>query len=164
MSVRAYVSVGSNVDREANIVAAVAMLREVFGGVLLSRVYETEAVGFDGPSFFNMVVSFETDLSPEAVAARLRAIEDSRGRVRSGSRFSSRTLDLDLVLYGDQVQESETCRLPRDEVARYAFVLGPLAEIAPLERHPLSGRTFGELWQEMLDEGGADLQPVSLEL
>lgn len=144
-----YVSVGSNVDKEANIRTAVASLRRCFGELTLSTVYETEAVGFDGEHFHNLVVGFETGLSPARLAAVLRRIEAAHGRRRGGQRYAPRTLDLDLLMYDDLVLEQDGLRLPRDEITRYAHVLGPLAEVAGDRVHPRLGRPLRELWREM---------------
>lgn len=160
--VRVYVSIGSNVEREHHIRAAVAALRARFGPLVLSRVYETEAVGFNGPRFYNLVVGFDTDASLETVAAALREIEHAGGRRRDTERFGSRTLDLDLLLYGERVEDRPGLRLPRPDIDRYPFVLGPLAEIAAERRHPVSGETYGTLWQRR--EGAESLTPVALDL
>lgn len=150
-----YVSIGSNIDRERNIRGGVAALRERFGGLRLSTVYESEAVGFQGDPFFNLVASFETEVGPDAVVAALRAIEDRFGRVRSGPRFSSRTLDIDLLLYGDAVFD-EPVVIPRKEITRNAFVLLPLAELAPDAVHPTVGKTYAAMW----DAFHKDSQPL----
>ena len=158
---RVYVSIGSNIDREASIRGGVAALRARFGPLLLSSVYESEAVGFDGDNFFNLVAGFDTGEPVEAVAAALRGIEESHGRNRSGPRFSSRTLDLDMLLYGDLVRA--TPQIPRFEILENAFVLWPLAEIAPDTRHPQEGVTFADLWA-CFDKRKQQLWPVPFDI
>ncbi|MFA7387932.1 MAG: 2-amino-4-hydroxy-6-hydroxymethyldihydropteridine diphosphokinase, partial [Thiohalobacteraceae bacterium] len=96
---------------------------------------------------------------PAEVAAQLRAIEDANGRVREGARFSARTLDLDLLLYDDLVLDQGRLQLPRGEITKYAFVLRPLAEIAGERRHPLSGKSFAELWAEF-PQSDAAIRPA----
>lgn len=142
---RVFVSAGSNIAREHNIRSAVAALEAAFGRLTRSSVYESEAVGFEGPNFYNLVIAFDTALAPEEVARVLAGIERNHGRVRTGPRLSNRPLDLDLLLYGDLVRSAGTLRLPRPEIRDCAFVLLPLAEIAPQLRHPEDGRTYAEL-------------------
>jgi 2-amino-4-hydroxy-6-hydroxymethyldihydropteridine diphosphokinase len=160
---RVYVSIGSNIEREPNIRAALQALRENFGGLALSRVYENRPIGFDGENFYNLVAAFDTDQLPEAVTAILHDIEQRLGRVRGPSRFTSRTIDLDLLLYNDLVREQSSLRLPRREIDEYACVLRPLAELAPETRHPLTGETFAALWARF-DQAAQPLTPVMLEL
>lgn len=143
-----YVSVGSNIDRENNIRSAIVSLQNCFPGLVLSSVYETAAEGFDGDPFYNLVVGFETDQSVGVINHTLRSIENDHGRERPGVKFSSRTLDLDLLLYGDQVFNDKD--IPRDEITRYAFVLKPLAEIAPDFPHPQLNKSIGVLWENFV--------------
>ena len=146
---RAYVSIGSNVDKERHIRAALDELRARFGALTVSPVYESEAVGFEGENFYNLVVSFETTETPRAIAAALLAIENAHGRVREPDRkFGPRTLDLDLILYGEAIIDEPGLRLPRAEIAEHAFVLRPLADIAPQEKHPCTGITFTRMWAQ----------------
>lgn len=154
-----YISLGSNIDREALTRAGVASLRQHYGDVLLSSVYESEAVGFVGESFYNMVIALQTDDDVHLVAQTLRQIEDEHGRDRSGPRFSSRTLDLDLLLYDDLVLEQGKLQIPRDEILDRAFVLWPMAEVAPDLQHPLAKKTYAELWQAF-DKTKEKLQPI----
>ena len=140
-----YVSVGSNIDRVRNISAALQGLTERYGELQLSSVYESDAVGFDSEPFYNLVLGYTTDQSPQTVQAELHRIEDSLGRLRTGA-LSARTLDLDLLLYDDLVMSDGKLVLPRGDITRYAFVLGPLAEIAATARHPVSGVTYADMW------------------
>lgn len=141
-----YISIGSNVEREKNIPAALRALEERFGPLRLSSVYETAAVGFIGDPFYNLVAGFHTTESVEAVAAALSDIELRNGRSRAVEKLAPRTIDLDLILYGDLVRRHQKPYLPRGEVTRYAFMLEPLAEIAPDLKHPVTGETFAALW------------------
>lgn len=146
---RVYLGIGSNVDRAANIRAALARLRALFPDLIRSSVFDTEAVGFDGDAFYNLVVGIDTEMPLAELDARLHRIEDELGRQRCGPGTKARTIDLDILLYGDVVNQNSGPRLPRDDIDRYAFVLGALAEIAPQHRHPLSDKTFAQLWQEL---------------
>jgi 2-amino-4-hydroxy-6-hydroxymethyldihydropteridine diphosphokinase len=159
---RVYVSIGSNIGREQNIRSGVADLRACFGELVLSSVYESEAVGFDGDSFYNLVAAFDTALSPQQVADALHAIEERHGRLRNGPRFSSRTLDIDLLLYDNLVLQEGKLDIPRDEITRNAFVLWPLAEIAAQLHHPQLGVSYGALW-EAFDKQSQPLWPVAFE-
>lgn len=158
---RVYVGIGSNINREVNIRSAVAELRRRFGALRVSTVYESKPIGFEGRRFYNLVVGFDTDEEVHEVARTLRAIEVRHGRMRDTPRFSSRTLDLDLLFYDDLVlNEAHGLELPRREITRYAFVLRPLAELAGGRRHPVDGRSFGELWGNF-DKAEQPLRPVT---
>ena len=160
---RAYVSIGSNIEREKNVRAAVAALRRRFGALQLSQVYENRPIGFEGENFYNLVAGFDTDDPPDSVAAALHEIEQRQGRVRGHTRFSPRTLDLDLLLYDDLVRDDEALRLPRDEIREYACVLGPLAELAPHMRHPETGETFAQMWARF-PQSRQPLTPILLDI
>ncbi|QWT19935.1 2-amino-4-hydroxy-6-hydroxymethyldihydropteridine diphosphokinase [Bacillus sp. NP157] len=143
---RAYLSLGSNLDAPRWLAAAVAELRARFGALDVSPVYRSAAVGFDGPDFFNLAVALDSDLDPPALNDWLHALEDRHGRVRGGDRYASRTLDVDIVMYDDLVLSGAGhLELPRGEL-RHAFVLKPMADIAPGLKHPVSGKTMAELW------------------
>lgn len=157
---RIYISIGSNNERHYHIQAAVSALRQYFGAVQLSSVYESEAVGFAGSAFYNLVAAADTDLSVADCIAVFKQIEDNHGRDRSAAKFSGRTLDLDLLTYDDLVCAAPV-QLPRAEITENAFVLWPLAELAPQVIHPLSGKTYAELWQQY--EKQQKLWPVPFE-
>jgi 2-amino-4-hydroxy-6-hydroxymethyldihydropteridine diphosphokinase len=157
---RVWLSIGSNIDRERCIRGAIRALRARFGDLVLSRVYETPAEGFDGEPFYNLVAGLETDLPPEQLHPLLREIEDVHGRERSGPKFSARTLDIDLLTWGDEVTKRGGKVLPRDEILKYAFVLGPLAEVAPDARHPETGQRYADLWEAFPAASRAALHAV----
>jgi 2-amino-4-hydroxy-6-hydroxymethyldihydropteridine diphosphokinase len=141
-----YISVGSNIDKRKYIKASLVALRQCFGQLLVSSVYESESVGFLGDSFYNCVVGFSSDLDVKDVAKQLRQIEIDNGRVRGCKKFSARTLDLDLLLYDDLIITADGLQIPRDEIEKYAFVLEPLAEIAPMLEHPISHISYADMW------------------
>ncbi|MBN4050471.1 2-amino-4-hydroxy-6-hydroxymethyldihydropteridine diphosphokinase [Gammaproteobacteria bacterium AH-315-M22] len=141
-----YLSIGSNIQREKNIRAGLDALFKYFGKLDCSPVYESVAVGFAGANFYNLVVSFDTKQKIAVVAQILRDIEDQQQRVRDGVKFSSRTLDLDLILYDDLVSNEGHLQIPRDEIEKYAFVLQPLADIAPTKCHPVLKRSYADMW------------------
>ena len=143
---RAYLSLGSNLDPEKHLTQALAELDAKFGAVVASRLLRTPAVGFAGPDFLNAAAIVETDLDIVALDAWLHALEDAHGRRRDVQRFSDRPLDIDIVFYDDLVYRGPgNLQVPRPEL-QHAFVLQPLAEIAPDFRDPVSGRTLAELW------------------
>ena len=146
---RAYLSLGSNLEPERHLAAALAALRARYGELLVSPTYRTPAVGFEGPDFLNLAVGLETDEAPEALDAWLHALEDAQGRRRDVPRFSSRTLDVDLVLYDQRVLRGPgNLELPRPDLARHAFVLKPMVDLAPDLVHPVLGRTLAQLWAD----------------
>jgi 2-amino-4-hydroxy-6-hydroxymethyldihydropteridine diphosphokinase len=157
---RIFVGIGSNIERERSVRAGVAELQRYYGEVQLSSVYESAAVGFDGDAFYNLVAAFDSTESVAAVVARLADIEDRHGRVRNGERFAARTLDLDLLLYGDAIIKDSN--IPRDEIPRYAFVLWPLAEMAPAQCHPETGQSYAQMW-EKFDKRNQHLEPISFD-
>jgi 2-amino-4-hydroxy-6-hydroxymethyldihydropteridine diphosphokinase len=159
---RAYLSLGSNLEPEKHLRAALAELRARFGEIVVSPVYRCKAVGFDGPDFLNLAVAIDTDLDPVALNEWLHALEDRHGRRRDVPRFSSRTLDIDIVLYGDRVMQGEGhLQLPRPEL-KHAFVLKPLADIAPDMLHPVLGKTLAQLWAEHPAAAGESIEGAEL--
>ena len=156
--IRIYISLGSNIERKHHIRAGLDALQAEFGELTVSRVFESEAVGFNGRPFYNLVVGAETDLPLAILCQRLRAMEFAHGREPDAKKFAPRTLDLDLLLYGELVCEVPVA-LPRSEILTNAFVLWPLAELAPSLRHPTDGRTMNELWQAY-DKASQQLGPI----
>jgi 2-amino-4-hydroxy-6-hydroxymethyldihydropteridine diphosphokinase len=143
----AYLSLGSNQDPEAHLARAAGELRGRFGDLRLSPLYRTPAVGFEGADFLNAAAIVETELDPLALDAWLHALEDAHGRRRDLPRFSDRPLDIDLVFYDQLVLKGPGhLELPRPEL-RHAFVLKPLADLAPDFRVPGDGRRLAELWE-----------------
>jgi 2-amino-4-hydroxy-6-hydroxymethyldihydropteridine diphosphokinase len=149
----AYISIGSNIDKDINIPASLKALADRFGTLTVSSIYESEPVGFTGDAFYNLVVGFESGLDVKDIATRLRQIELEHGRSRDSKKFSARTLDLDLLLYGDLIIHDEHLKIPRDDIERYAFVLEPLAEIAGDLQHPVTHVSYAELWAKF-DKSG----------
>ena len=147
-----YISVGSNIDPRAYVDMALQDLRECFGELQQSALYESKAVGFDGDNFLNLVVSAQTDKTIRQVVDCLHDIEARHGRDRSGPKFSSRTLDLDLLLYDDVICKADGIHVPREEILYNAFVLYPLAEIAPDLMHPTEHQSIAQLWRQF-DKG-----------
>lgn len=148
-----YVSIGSNQQPGPHIRQALALLEGNFGMLQASPVYESRAVGFDGDNFLNLVIGFKTDLSLQELEQLLDDIERQCGRVRHQRRFSPRTMDLDLLLYGDLIRHDTSWDIPRGEIYKYAFVAKPLADLAPRTVHPETGQTFREVWEDGEFEG-----------
>ncbi|MCP4985171.1 MAG: 2-amino-4-hydroxy-6-hydroxymethyldihydropteridine diphosphokinase [Colwellia sp.] len=145
-----YISLGSNIDRTHYVKQGLLSLAKSFelpfDQLTLSSLFECEAIGFDGPIFYNMVIGIECPHSVEQVAALLREIEFFHGRDHNAKKFSPRTLDLDLLLY-DNLIIDKPAQLPRAEIIKNAFVLWPLSQIAPKLKHPVLKKNYLELWQ-----------------
>ncbi len=142
-----YISIGSNIDRRNMFSIALDTLNKHFEQLVLSDVFESEAVGFKGDAFYNMVIAAQTDLNVDDVVNLLKKIEDDNGRIRKCERFSARTLDLDLLTYDSLICQLPT-ELPRDEITKNAFVLWPLSQVAAEKYHPILNKTYYSLWQD----------------
>jgi 2-amino-4-hydroxy-6-hydroxymethyldihydropteridine diphosphokinase len=145
--VKAYVGLGSNLgDRAAYLLLGLSALSRLPKTHLLrlSPVYETDPVGPPQPPYLNMVAELETELSPKGLLAEMLGVEKALGRERR-ERWGPRTLDLDLLLYGDLVLEEAGLSVPHPRLHERAFVLVPLLDLLPEGRHPLLGQSFAEL-------------------
>ena len=152
---RAYLSLGSNIEPHVHLRTALDELARRFGRLEVSPVYRMPAVGMQADDFLNLAVGLDTDLDPHALDDWLHPLEDRHGRRRDVPRWSSRTLDVDIVLYDDLVLQGEGhLDIPRAELA-HAFVLKPLADIAPHVRHPVLGTTIGTLWARHAEHAAA---------
>ncbi len=143
---RLYISLGSNVDRQHHVTAGLNALETLFGSLTLSSLFASKAVGFDGAEFYNMVIGASTELNITEVATALRDIEFANGRQVDAKKYSPRTLDLDLLLFDDLILE-HPAQIPRAEITENAFVLWPLAEVAPELEHPILKQSYQQLWQ-----------------
>lgn len=160
--VAVYVAAGSNVAPQRNLKRALALLRTEFPDLRVSPAYANAAVGFAGEDFINLVVGFTTELPLAALLERLHAIESACGRARVAPRWAPRSMDLDVLLYGDAVGDFAGAELPRRDLSRRAYMLGPLAALAPELVHPTLGVTIGELWRRF-DQAAHALRLVSLD-
>ncbi len=154
---RVYLGIGSNIDRDINIRDGLKELQSRYGELSISPVYESKSLGFDGDDFYNLVVGLNTELDIDALGKQLREVEYQFGRNKNEIRYSSRTLDIDLLMYADHI--SETHHVPRSDIIEFSFVLKPLFDIAPNLQHPLTGQTMAQLW-ENFDSAGQIMRPI----
>src|SRR5262245_58209321 len=161
--VRVFVAAGSNVDPEKNLERACADIAHTWPDAHFSRAYRNVAVGFEGPDFINLVVGFSAAQPLAHVIERLRGIETNCGRPRYAPKWASRTMDLDVLLYGDLVEKTADYTLPRPDLLKRPYMLGPMAEIAPDVLHPVEKKTISHLWA-VFDRGAHEMKPVELDL
>lgn len=157
---RVYLGLGSNIERERYLTAGLDALQALFGELALSSVYDSQAIGFQGQPFLNMVVAVDTALPVADLARQLRHIEFEHGRLPDATRFSSRQLDIDILTYDALVGVIDGVELPRGEILENAFVLCPLAELAPDVPHPALGHTYASLWRAY-DQSAQPLRRVA---
>ena len=149
----AYLSLGSNDNPKHYLSAAIDALKAQFGDVALSPIYRTPAIGFEGPDFLNAAALIKTDWDVLKLDTWLHQLEDRHDRKRDVPRFSSRTLDIDIIYFDDLILSGpgNLC-IPRPEL-KHAFVLKPLVDIAPDFLDPVSGKTLAQYWAEHPDFG-----------
>ena len=173
-----FIGIGSNIEPQNNVSKALELLRSKFPSIVFSRIFESDAVGFEGDKFLNLVAKFESkDLDSNRsstsdlvakysssaeqlsfLVAQLKVIENQLGRKRGDKKFSARSIDIDVLLFGD-FQIDKPVELPRDEILENAYVLWPLSELAPELVHPGSDKTYEEYWQEF-DKSLQKLEPI----
>lgn len=163
MTASVYISIGSNVDPYENIRIAISAMREIFGNLRLSPVYQSAAVGFAGDDFLNLVAGFTTAKTLEQVFDEAREIENHQGRDRTQPRFSARSIDLDILLYNDEVIDLPGLSIPRNEILQSAHVLKPLQDLIPDALHPVTGESYAEIWHQ-LSVNAPRLDVVELDL
>ena len=156
-----HLNIGSNQNRRSNIRLAVESLELHFSDIVLSSLFESPSEGFKGNDFYNVGVNITTLKTSNEVVNILRDIENSLGRDRSLPKFSSRMIDLDLVLYGGIIDE--TLNIPRKDILKYAFVLAPLAELNPEVIHPLEGSSYQNLWKIFQSKQDYNLRQYNVE-
>jgi 2-amino-4-hydroxy-6-hydroxymethyldihydropteridine diphosphokinase len=128
----------------------------------LSSVFESEAIGFEGDNFLNMVVAFDTEMPLDGLIKAVKKIEDDCGRDRNQPRFSGRTMDIDVLIYGNKSGLCSGIELPRPEITENAFVLWPLSQLSEQRLHPSLKQSYKLLW-ENYDKKAQNLWPVDFE-
>lgn len=154
-----YVGVGSNIERRKHIEAAIEELLTIGNHLQISTIYECASVGFNSAAFYNLVVALETRFSLSDFAAQLRAIESRWGRDPQAKKFQDRTLDLDIILFGEEISAQDP-ELPRSDIFKYPFVIQPLYDLSPERIVPNDGRSVRQIWQQAINL--ESLTPVKL--
>ena len=157
-----FLGLGSNESPQENLKLAVRELTSRYGELALSGVYKSAAVGFSGADFLNLAVRLESEDSPLGICDEIDLIHNLAGRDRSSEKWESRPLDIDLLLYNDLILDDRPVRVPRDDILQYSFVLRPMAELAPQQIHPVTGRTMIEHWREF-DAWSHPLEKMSVD-
>lgn len=147
--VDAYVALGSNVDAIEHVRQAAALLRGLHTDARFSACYRNVAVGFHGADFINAVAVFATAQTLPALVAELHTVEERCGRRRDDPKWAPRAMDLDVLLLGDRIEHGPGYHLPRADLLRRAYMLGPAAELAPQLIHPQARRPLRDLWREL---------------
>jgi 2-amino-4-hydroxy-6-hydroxymethyldihydropteridine diphosphokinase len=143
-----FIAIGSNIEPRQRMLQAARALKDRFGEVRFSSCYSNPAFGFDGPNFVNAVAGFNTLMPVEALLKTLREIEERCGRAAAAPKWQPRAMDLDLLLYDQLIGSGPGYTLPRPDLRKRVYMLGPLAELAPDLLYPPSGPTIAELWSK----------------
>lgn len=159
---RVYVAAGSNIDAVRHLQLALKSLREFYPDLEVSPAYRNKAVGFDGDDFINLVVGFDTQLAPVHVRDQLQRIEALCGRAPDAAKWAPRSMDLDILLFGDRVNNEPGLVIPRPDLVRRPYMLKPMTDIGPQVVHPIQGKTLRELW-DAFDSQGHEMEEVELE-
>ncbi len=141
-----YVAAGSNVEPEKYLSLALRLLAAAYPPLTSSPAYRNKAVGFEGADFINLVVGFNTGQSVTAVRRQLQAIEAACDRPPDAPKWAPRSMDLDILLFGDLVSNEPGLVIPRPDLVKRPYMLKPMADIAPDVIHPTAGKTMRELW------------------
>jgi len=155
-----FISIGSNINREHNISSALEALHSQFGQLQHSSLYESVSVGFTGDAFYNLVSAFHSNHAAIHINQTLKDIETEHGRIANKEKFSARTLDIDLLLYDQDIIHTKNIKIPHNDILNYAFVLEPLAEIAPEQQHPIKQVSYAQLWSNF-DKSTVQQQKVN---
>jgi 2-amino-4-hydroxy-6-hydroxymethyldihydropteridine diphosphokinase len=151
---RIYIALGGNIEPETRLTEAARALKARFPDARFSACYRNPAVGFEGADFLNAAAEFSSELPVPELLQALHAIEEQCGRSRNDPKYGPRAMDMDLLLYGDQVGSGSGYTLPRPDLVRQVYMLGPMAELAPQLRHPLAGQSIEDLWTAMPKTAG----------
>ena len=158
---KVFFGVGSNIKPEENIVLAVREIKDIFDDVIVSPVYKNKSVGFEGNDFLNLVISCSTKMSVYDIGDFIEQVHNLSGREKKSNKYLSRTLDIDLLMFGDHIIQDSKIHIPRDDILKYSFVLKPLVDIAPESIHPITKTSFSELWDKK-DKAESPLIPVEI--
>ncbi len=156
-----FVAAGSNIEPRAHLRAALDALGKIYGPLRISAAYQNKAVGFEGDDFINLVFGFTTEDSIETVRRNLQQVEEQCGRAPQAPKWAPRTMDLDILLYGQRISSEPGLILPRPDLVRRAYMLKPMVDIAPEVRHPTLHKSMQELWNEF-DRDGHTMTVVDL--
>lgn len=155
------ISIGSNIEPGYHVPHSISVINAAYGPLVCSTLYRTSAIGFEGSDFINGVIFFRSNVTPLLLRDQLKTMEVLADRGHP-EKLADRKLDLDLLLYGSEIFESGDLVLPRPHMLDYAYILGPLSEVAPNIIHPITGRSFAWHWNNFSGEN-ASLKPITMD-